>query len=157
MNEKRLTPLASRRRLTTPPRGIYRRHPDVIVSTNESTMDRTSHNGTVTQSAQDYARIEKAIAFLRDHHLDQPDLAAVARHVHLSEFHFQRLFSRWAGISPKRFLQFLTVEHAKQQLAAFRALLDVSLDAGLSGPGRLHDLFVTLEAVTPGEFKSGGA
>ena len=109
------------------------------------------------ENAHDYARIEKAIAFLQEHHLEQPDLAAAASHVHLSEFHFQRLFSRWAGISPKRFLQFLTIQHAKQQLTVSKALLDVSLDAGLSGPSRLHDLFVTLEAVTPGEFKGRGA
>src|SRR5262245_19149151 len=109
------------------------------------------------ENAHDYRRIERAIAFLHECHLEQPELADVARHVHLSEFHFQRLFSRWAGISPKRFVQFLTVEHAKQQLAASKALLDASLDSGLSGPGRLHDLFVTLEAVTPGEFKSRGA
>ena len=109
------------------------------------------------ESAHDYRRMERAIAYVREYHLNQPELADIARHVHLSEFHFQRLFSRWAGISPKRFLQFLTVEHAKQQLAASKALLDASLDSGLSGPGRLHDLFVTLEAVTPGEFKRHGA
>ena len=70
-----------------------------------------------SQAAQDYQRIENAILYLREHYLEQPDLAAIARAVHLSEFHFQRLFSRWAGISPKRFLQFLTVEHAKHRLA----------------------------------------
>src|SRR5262245_3888717 len=112
---------------------------------------------SAVENAHDYRRIERAIAFLHERHLEQPELADMARHVHLSEFHFQRLFSRWAGISPKRFVQFLTVEHAKQQLAASKALLDASLDSGLSGPGRLHDLFVTLEAVTPGEFKSRGA
>lgn len=108
------------------------------------------------QEVIDYQRIERAIEFLRDRFHDQPDLATVARHVHLSEFHLQRLFSRWAGISPKRFVQCLTVEHAKQRLAESRPVLDAAFDAGLSGPGRLHDLFVTLEAVTPGEFKSRG-
>ena len=107
--------------------------------------------------AADYARIEKAIAFLREHYLEQPDLAEVARHVHLSEFHFQRMFSRWAGISPKRFLQFLTLKHAKELLGASKPLLEASLDSGLSGPSRLHDLFVTIEGVTPGEFRSRGA
>lgn len=107
--------------------------------------------------ASDYARIEKAIAYLQAHFLEQPDLTAAARSVHLSEYHFQRLFTRWAGISPKRFLQFLTVEHAKRQLARSRAVLDAALDSGLSGPGRLHDLFVAVEAVTPGEFKTRGA
>ncbi len=75
----------------------------------------------------------------------------------MSEFHFQRLFTRWAGISPKRFLQFLTIEHAKRQLAESKAVLETALDSGLSSPGRLHDLFVSVEAVTPGEFKTRGA
>jgi AraC family transcriptional regulator of adaptative response/methylated-DNA-[protein]-cysteine methyltransferase len=109
------------------------------------------------QAALDYQRVEKAIHFLQAHHRHQPDLAAAARAANLSEFHFQRLFTRWAGISPKRFVQFLTVEHAKRCLTASRAVLDASLDSGLSGPGRLHDLFVTVEAVTPGEFKSRGS
>jgi AraC family transcriptional regulator, regulatory protein of adaptative response / methylated-DNA-[protein]-cysteine methyltransferase len=109
------------------------------------------------QAAMDYERIERAIAFLQEHYLERPDLSTVARQAHLSEYHFQRLFSRWAGISPKKFLQFLTAEHAKQQLAESKSLLDVTFDAGLSSPGRLHDLFVTIEAVTPGEFKSRGA
>jgi len=105
----------------------------------------------------DYVRIEKAIVFLHGHYLEHPDLGTIAKQVHLSEHHFQRLFSRWAGISPKKFLQFLTVEHAKRLLAESRPVLDATLEAGLSSPGRLHDLFVTLEAVTPGEFKSRGA
>src|SRR3954467_7865494 len=109
-----------------------------------------------SQDVLDYNRIEKAIAFIAANHLDQPDLATAAKSVHMSEFHFQRVFTRWAGISPKRFLQFLTVEYAKQQLAASETLLDTALDSGLSGPSRLHDLFVTLEAVTPGEFKTRG-
>ena len=86
----------------------------------------------------------------------QPSLSAIAEHVHLSEYHFQRLFTRWAGISPKRFMQFLTLEYAKSQIAQTKNLLDLSLDAGLSSPGRLHDLFVNLEAITPGEYKAGG-
>ncbi len=105
----------------------------------------------------DYERIEKAITFLRGHYLERPDLATIAKQVHLSEHHFQRLFSRWAGISPKKFLQFLTVEHAKRLLAESKPVLDATLDAGLSSPGRLHDLFVALEAMSPGEFKSRGA
>jgi AraC family transcriptional regulator of adaptative response/methylated-DNA-[protein]-cysteine methyltransferase len=105
----------------------------------------------------EFARIVKAIGFLHEHFQEQPDLAAAARAVHLSEYHFQRLFTQWAGISPKRFLQFLTVEHAKRQLAESKAVLAAALEAGLSGPGRLHDLFVSVEAVTPGEFKSRGA
>ncbi|MBM3356783.1 MAG: methylated-DNA--[protein]-cysteine S-methyltransferase [Betaproteobacteria bacterium] len=106
--------------------------------------------------SRDYERIARAIEFLRRHALEQPDLAAVARRVHLSEFHLQRLFTRWAGVSPKRFLQFLTVEHAKARLAAGRSVLGLAVDVGLSGPGRLHDLFVGLEAMTPGELRAGG-
>jgi len=107
--------------------------------------------------ARDYERIARAIGYLRRHAGDQPDLAAAARHVNLSEHHFQRVFTRWAGVSPKRFLQYLTVEHAKSRLATAHGVLDVAGTVGLSGPGRLHDLFVTLEAMTPGEYKAGGA
>src|SRR2546427_5405611 len=110
----------------------------------------------LTQAALDYRRIESAIGFLHDHFLEQPDLPTVARAAHVSEFHFQRLFTRWAGISPKRFLQFLTIEHAKRQLAESKAVLETALDSGLSSPGRLHDLFVSVEAATPGEFKTRG-
>jgi AraC family transcriptional regulator of adaptative response/methylated-DNA-[protein]-cysteine methyltransferase len=105
----------------------------------------------------DYDRIAQAIRFLEQNHLRQPSLEEVAKSVYLSEFHFQRLFRRWVGISPKRFLQFLTVEHAKRRLDECRSVLDATYDAGLSSPGRLHDLFVTLEAVTPGEYKARGA
>lgn len=104
----------------------------------------------------DYARVADAIAWLRAHRGAQPELAALARHLQLSEAHVQRLFTRWAGISPKRFLQSLTLADARARLAATRDVLSLSLEAGLSGPGRLHDLFVTLEAVSPGEAKSGG-
>jgi AraC family transcriptional regulator of adaptative response/methylated-DNA-[protein]-cysteine methyltransferase len=105
----------------------------------------------------DYDRVAQAIHFIEQNHRRQPSLEEVARSVYLSEFHFQRLFRRWVGISPKRFLQFLTVEHAKRRLDECRSVLDTTYDAGLSSPGRLHDLFVTLEAVTPGEYKQRGA
>ena len=105
----------------------------------------------------DYERIARAITYLQHHAAAQPDLATVARHVHLSEFHFQRLFLRWAGVSPKRFLQHLTLEDAKARIARRGSLTEAQAGSGLSGPGRLHDLFVTLEAVTPGEYRSGGA
>jgi AraC family transcriptional regulator of adaptative response/methylated-DNA-[protein]-cysteine methyltransferase len=108
------------------------------------------------QLSQDYYRVEKAIKFLSENVDRQPQLAEIAACVNLSEFHFQRVFSRWTGISPKRFLQYLTKEYAKQLLEDSRNILDVSYDAGLSGPGRLHDLFVTCEAVTPGEYKNRG-
>lgn len=110
-----------------------------------------------SSNARDYERVAHAIEYLRSHAASQPDLAAVARHVRLSAFHFQRLFTRWAGVSPKRFLQFLTVEYARSRLAAGRSVLDLTLETGLSSPGRLHDLFVALEAVSPGEAASGGA
>ena len=107
-------------------------------------------------ACRDYDRIEKAIQYIEMHFDRQPELKAIAGHIGLSEFHFQRLFSRWVGISPKRFLQFLTKEYVKELLARPTSLLDAAYDAGLSGPGRLHDLFVACEAVTPGEFKAGG-
>jgi len=110
----------------------------------------------LTQEALDFRRIEQAILFLQSQYTRQPELHEIARRVHLSEFHFQRLFTRWAGISPKKFLQYLTLEHAKRTLRESRSLLDATMDAGLSSPGRLHDLFVTIEAMTPGEFKRSG-
>jgi AraC family transcriptional regulator of adaptative response/methylated-DNA-[protein]-cysteine methyltransferase len=110
----------------------------------------------LTQLSNDYARVEQAIRFLEDNASRQPDLAEVAAHVGLSEYHFQRLFTRWAGISPKRFLQFLTKENAKALLAS-TSVLSAAYEAGLSSPGRLHDLLVQTEAVSPGEYKSRGA
>lgn len=107
--------------------------------------------------AEDYARVEQAIRFLEDNYQNQPDLKEIADRLNLSEYHFQRLFRRWAGISPKRFVQFLTVEHAKDLLEESRSLLTVAYETGLSSPGRLHDLFVNVEAVTPGEYKARGA
>jgi len=111
---------------------------------------------TITGNHETYECIAKAIAFMRQNHLNQPNLATVAQHVNLSEYHFQRLFTRWAGISPKRFLQYLTVEYAKSKITETKSLLDLTVDIGLSSPGRLHDLFVKLEAMSPGEFKAGG-
>jgi AraC family transcriptional regulator of adaptative response/methylated-DNA-[protein]-cysteine methyltransferase len=108
------------------------------------------------EQTTDYQRIAAAIAYLEEHHQEQPSLDELAAHLGLSPYHLQRIFTRWAGISPKRFLQYLTVEHAKGLLAEFHNLLDVTYETGLSSPGRLHDLFVTVEAMTPGEFKQGG-
>ncbi len=105
----------------------------------------------------DYSKVEKAIRFIGATVQQQPGLAEVAAEVGLSEFHFQRLFQRWAGVSPKRFLQFLTLEEAKRMLAESRSLLETSLELGLSGPSRLHDLFLGLERMTPGEFKAQAA
>jgi AraC family transcriptional regulator of adaptative response/methylated-DNA-[protein]-cysteine methyltransferase len=105
----------------------------------------------------DYQRIGEAIRYLEAHFQEQPGLDEVAQHVGLSPYHFQRLFKRWAGISPKRFVQFLTVEYAKGLLEESHTVLDAAFEAGLSGPGRMHDLFVTVDAVTPGEFRAQGA
>ena len=104
----------------------------------------------------DYTRIEKAIRYLDAHRAEQPELAAVARHVGLSPAHFQRMFTRWAGISPKRFLQHRTAEIVKRLLRERRSVLDASYEAGLSGSSRLHDLIVNAEAVSPGEFQRAG-
>lgn len=104
----------------------------------------------------DYARVKEAIHFIRDHAAAQPTLEDLADYLGLSRFHAQRLFRRWAGTTPKRFLQSLTVEHAKELLRRSASVLEATWDTGLSSPGRLHDLFVVTEAVTPGEFKSGG-
>jgi AraC family transcriptional regulator of adaptative response/methylated-DNA-[protein]-cysteine methyltransferase len=109
------------------------------------------------QLSDDYQRIEQAILYLENHYKDQPSLEQVAASLGLSEYHFQRLFTRWAGVSPKRFLQFVTRENAKLLLDSSQNLLDTTLGVGLSSLGRLHDLFVTTEAVTPGEYKSRGA
>lgn len=104
----------------------------------------------------DYARIEKAIAYLVGHVNEQPSLEDIAAQLHLSPFHFQRLFYQWAGTTPKRFLQILTLERGKQLLQQSRSVLSVAHEIGLSGSSRLHDHFVQLEAVTPGEFKQKG-
>lgn len=108
-------------------------------------------------SIRDYERVEQAIRFVQAHQREQPSLEAVARHVALSPYHFERLFRRWAGITPKRFLQYLTLGHARRLLAASHTVLDAAFETGLSGSSRLHDLFVAVDAVTPGEFKRGGA
>jgi len=104
----------------------------------------------------DFDRIATVIRYLDEKHSEQPSLSDLAAAVDLSESHFHRLFQRWAGVTPKDFLQSLTVEHAKRRLRESASVLDAALDSGLSGPGRLHDLLVTIEAASPGEFKSGG-
>jgi AraC family transcriptional regulator of adaptative response/methylated-DNA-[protein]-cysteine methyltransferase len=110
----------------------------------------------LTQLSEDYLRIEQAIQYLENHYKAQPSLEEVAANIGLSEYHFQRLFTRWAGVSPKRFLQFLTKEGAKELLNQSENLLDTTHQVGLSSLGRLHDLFISTEAVTPGEYKSRG-
>jgi AraC family transcriptional regulator, regulatory protein of adaptative response / methylated-DNA-[protein]-cysteine methyltransferase len=104
-----------------------------------------------------YERIAKAITYIREHFKEQPDLEDIASEVHLSPFHFQRIFKEWAGTTPKKFLQYLTVEHAKKLLKENQAtLFDVTNETGLSGTGRLHDLFINIEGMTPAEYKLGG-
>ena len=111
----------------------------------------------MSQLTQDYSRVSRALQYLEGAAPRQPSLTELAEHVGLSDFHMQRLFTRWAGISPKRFLQVQTLSHAKAALDEARSVLDGTYTAGLSSSGRLHDLFVNLEAVTPGEYRTGGA
>lgn len=105
-------------------------------------------------STSDYARIASAIAYIQANIKAQPDLADIARQVHLSPYHFQRLFTRWAGTTPKRFLQVLTLELGKHLLSQNYSILDTAAHLGLSSPARLHDHFVQIEGITPGEFKA---
>lgn len=105
----------------------------------------------------DYQRIAAAIAYAQTHFQAQPDLETLARQAHWSPFHFQRKFQEWAGVSPKKFLQFLSLSHAKQLLRQARTVEAATHETGLSGSGRLHDLFVQLEAMTPGDYRQGGA
>lgn len=104
-----------------------------------------------------YKRIEEAIRFINANYKSQPDLEEVAKKIHVSPYHFQRLFTEWAGVSPKKFLQFITVNRAKEVLRdSHTTIADAAFEAGLSGTGRLHDLFINIEGMTPGEYKNGG-
>lgn len=110
-----------------------------------------------TQEHIDYKRIAEAIDYIRANFKEQPSLDDIAEKVHLSPFHFQRMFSEWAGVSPKKFLQFISVQHARELLANKQATLsDAAYETGLSGTSRLHDLFIRIEGMTPGEFRNGG-
>jgi AraC family transcriptional regulator of adaptative response/methylated-DNA-[protein]-cysteine methyltransferase len=110
-----------------------------------------------TQNEIDYHRIADAIAYLKLNYKTQPTLEQAAEHVNLSPFHFQRMFKDWAGVSPKQFLQYLSIEHAKSILKEKQtSLFHTALQTGLSGTGRLHDLFIKIEGMTPGEYKNGG-
>jgi len=105
-----------------------------------------------------FSRVAEAIEYLTQNFKEQPNLDEVAQKVHLSPFHFQRLFTEWAGVSPKKFLQFLTIEYAKSILKEKQSsLFDAAFETGLSGTGRLHDLFIKIEGMTHGEYKNGGA
>lgn len=105
---------------------------------------------------QDYERVAKAIRFLQDHQTELPSLPEVANHIGLSPYHFQRLFLRWAGLSPKQFLSSLALQNAKALLRQGEPVLETALAVGMSGPSRLHDLFLHVEGMTPGEYKSSG-
>ena len=107
--------------------------------------------------SRDFARIARAIRFIEAHYQEQPRLAAIAQAVHLSEFHFNRLFRRWAGLTPRQYLAFVTAQAARAALRTAPSVLEAAHAVGLSGPSRLHDLMVTLEAVTPGELRARGA
>jgi AraC family transcriptional regulator of adaptative response/methylated-DNA-[protein]-cysteine methyltransferase len=103
-----------------------------------------------------YNRVASAIEYINEHYAQQPDLDKIAKEIHMSPFHFQRTFTQWAGISPKKFLQFITIEHAKNILDKKASVFDAAFEAGLSGTSRLHDLFINIEGMTPGEYKNGG-
>lgn len=110
-----------------------------------------------TQNQLNYRRIAEAIEYMKINFKAQPNLDELAEKVHLSPFHFQRLFSEWAGTSPKKFLQYISVEHAKKLLSESQStLFDAAHETGLSGTSRLHDLFVNIEGMTPAEYKNGG-
>lgn len=109
------------------------------------------------QEEVNYNRIAEAIEYIIANYKNQPTLDVIADDVHISPFHFQRLFSEWAGVSPKKFLQFISLRHAKKVLENMgSSLLDAAEAIGLSNTSRLHDLFVCIEGMTPGEFKNGG-
>ena len=109
------------------------------------------------QDQTNYSRIAEAIGYITENYKAQPGLEEVAEKIHVSPFHFQRMFTEWAGVSPKKFLQYITVEHAKKMLKEDQAsLFDTAFETGLSGTGRLHDLFINIEGMSPGEYKNGG-
>ncbi len=109
------------------------------------------------QEQTNYTRIAEAIGYITENYKAQPGLEEVAEKIHVSPFHFQRMFTEWAGVSPKKFLQYITVEHAKKMLKEEQAsLFDTAFETGLSGTGRLHDLFINIEGMSPGEYKNGG-
>src|SRR5215471_19117367 len=120
---------------------------------NQTNLDRA--DGFI--DSRDFARVARAIHYIDEHFREQPRLATIAAASRLSEFHFNRLFRRWAGVTPRQYLAYVTARAAHGALADSDSVLDAAYTLGLSGPGRLHELLVTLEALTPGEVKSRGA
>jgi AraC family transcriptional regulator, regulatory protein of adaptative response / methylated-DNA-[protein]-cysteine methyltransferase len=118
--------------------------------------DRIAHTGELDEAAADYEVVRRAIGYIRNHWRQQPEIEAIADAAGVTPTELHHLFRRWAGLSPKAFLQALTLDGARQLLRDSASVLDASYEVGLSGPGRLHDLFVTHEAMSPGEWKSGG-
>lgn len=111
---------------------------------------------TLSSRCKQYQTVALAIRYIKEHQLQHPSLTEIAQHLQISEYYLQRLFTQWAGVSPKRFLQFLTKEHALQALASAKDIHSVSYDVGLSSSSRLHDLMISCEAMTPGEIKNKG-
>lgn len=110
----------------------------------------------IDQKKTDYDRIEKAINYISEHFKEQPSLEEIAKATHVSPYHFQKMFSEWAGVSPKKFIQYISFNYAKSLLKNKIALLDVTYETGFSSCSRLHDLFISIEGMTPSEFKNGG-
>ena len=126
------------------------------MTTHGASTAATTPSHAAAREGDDAARIERALDWLSRNFERQPSLAEAAGYAGLSEYHFQRLFRRQVGLSPKKYVQFLTLERAKALLAGSRSVLDAAYASGLSGPGRLHDLFVNVEAMTPGEYRRRG-
>ena len=126
------------------------------VDTLETANALHSRVEALVARSRDYARVARALDYVARNYANQPELVDIAEHANLSEYHFQRLFTRWVGISPKKFLQYVTLAHAKERLTRSASVLDTALAVGLSGPGRLHDLFISCEAMSPGEYKRRG-
>jgi AraC family transcriptional regulator of adaptative response/methylated-DNA-[protein]-cysteine methyltransferase len=130
-----------------------------MISHREETMlspDRATDLTPLAAAAEDYGVVRRAIAYISEHWREQPEIERIAEAAGVSSTELHHLFRRWAGLTPKAFLQAITLEHARKLLRSSASVLDATYEVGLSGPGRLHDLFVTHEAMSPGEWKSGG-
>jgi len=129
----------------------------MIGTSSAIVSDRTPTPADVTSRCRDYQRMADTLTWISDHFEEQPTLSDIAARTGTSPYHFQRVFSRWVGLSPKKYVQYLTLDRAKASLDASQSVLAAAFASGLSSPGRLHDLFVNVEGVTPGEYKRGGA